>query len=117
MDLANTEDEVPPPESEEDTESEDEQDYQTRNGRISKTRTEEEQYPALYYTDDKPASETDKSDAIINLVKVKEEYQHYVKSMKWLDVDQGDITTMVFATKQMSIQDGMRKYKDEGNDC
>ena len=36
--------------------------------------------------------------------------------MKWLDVDQGDITAMVFATKQMSIQEGMRKYKDEGKD-
>ena len=48
VDLANTEDEVPPPESEDESESEDErQGYQTRSGRISKARTEEEQYPAL----------------------------------------------------------------------
>ena len=60
--------------------------------------------------------ETDKSDDSINLVKVKEEYQHYVEAIKWLDVDQGDITGMMFATKQMSIQEGMRKYKDEGKD-
>ncbi|OEU10337.1 hypothetical protein FRACYDRAFT_247347 [Fragilariopsis cylindrus CCMP1102] len=153
VDLADTEDEVPPPESED--ESEDEQGYQTRSGRISKRRTEEEQYPALYYTDGNPPSgrclrpyyydsednynsklangdyysdqyftqhvqqtikETDKSDDSINLVKVKEEYQHYVEAIKWLDVDQGDITGMMFATKQMSIQEGMRKYKDEGKD-
>ncbi|OEU08874.1 hypothetical protein FRACYDRAFT_249219 [Fragilariopsis cylindrus CCMP1102] len=156
VDLANTEDEVPPPESEDESESEDErQGYQTRSGRISKARTEEEQYPALYYTDGNADSgrclrpyyydsqdnynsklangdyysdqyftqhvqqtikETDKSDDSINLVKVKEEYQHYVEAIKWLDVDQGDITGMMFATKQMSIQEGMRKYKDEGKD-
>jgi hypothetical protein len=36
--------------------------------------------------------------------------------MKWLDVDQGDMTAIMFATKQMSIQEGMRKYKEEGKD-
>ena len=75
-------------------------------------------YSDQYFTKNvqQTIKETDKSDTTINLVKVKEEYQHYVESMKWLDVDQGDITAMVFATKQMSIQEGMRKYKDEGKD-
>ena len=31
-----------------------------------------------------------------------------------MDVDQDDIVAMMFAMKQMSIQEGMRKYKDEG---
>jgi hypothetical protein len=31
-----------------------------------------------------------------------------------MDVEQEDITAMMFAAKQTSIQEGMRKYKDEG---
>jgi hypothetical protein len=50
----------------------------------------------------------------INLITVKEEYQHYTDAIKWMDVNQEDITAMMFAAKQMSIQEGMKKYKDEG---
>jgi hypothetical protein len=52
----------------------------------------------------------------INLNTVKEEYQHYVETIKWMDVDQGDVTAMMFVTKQMSIQEGMKKYKEEGKE-
>jgi hypothetical protein len=38
---------------------------------------------------------------------VKEEQQHYLDAMKWMDVEQEDITAMMFAAKQMSIQEGM----------
>ena len=31
-----------------------------------------------------------------------------------MDVGQDDIVAMIFATKKMSIEEGMRKYKDEG---
>ena len=31
-----------------------------------------------------------------------------------MDVGQDDIVAIMFAKKQMSIQEGMRKYKDEG---
>ena len=44
----------------------------------------------------------------------KEEYNNYLHTLKWMDVGQDDIVAMMFATKQMSIQEGMRKYKDEG---
>ena len=50
----------------------------------------------------------------ISLVKVKEEYQHYLDAITWMDVEQEDITAMMFAAKQMSIQEGMKKYKEEG---
>jgi hypothetical protein len=153
VDLENNEDEITPPHTDSsDSESDDGRDtYETRSGRVSKRPlTEEEQYPALYYTDgrclrpyyyddesdyDQKLSngdyysnqyftenvqqtvyDNDTSSDKINLVKVKEEYQHYVETIKWMDVDQGDITAMMFATKQMSIQEGMKKYKDEGKD-
>ena len=32
-----------------------------------------------------------------------------------MNIGQDDIVAMMFATKQMSIQEGMRKYKDKGN--
>jgi hypothetical protein len=151
VDLENNEDEVNSPDSD-DSESEDDREgYETRSGRVSRRPlTEEEQYPALYYTDgrclrpyyydddddyDQKLSNgdyysnqyftenvqqtvynDDTSKDNINLVKVKEEYQHYVETMQWMDVDQGDITGMMFATKQMSIQEGMRKYKEEGKE-
>ena len=31
----------------------------------------------------------------------------------WLDVDQDEITGMMFAAKQMSIQQGVKKYGDD----
>ena len=33
----------------------------------------------------------------------KEEYQHYLHTLKWMDVGQDNIVAMMFATKQMSI--------------
>jgi hypothetical protein len=45
---------------------------------------------------------------------VKEEYQQFIEAVKWMDVEPDDITAMMFAAKQMSIQEGMKKYKDEG---
>ena len=44
----------------------------------------------------------------------KEEYQNCIYTVKWMDVGQDDIVAIMFVTKQMSIQEGMRKYKDEG---
>jgi hypothetical protein len=127
VDLEYNEDEVPPPETDSESGgSEDErQEYTTRSGRISRRPlTEEEQYPALYYTTgnttdgrclrpyyydddndyDQELSNGDyysnqfftenvqhtiydnnKSPDAINLVTVKEEYQHYVETIKWLD--------------------------------
>jgi hypothetical protein len=159
VDIENDADEVPPPDDVSDNSDDSEEEtegYETRSGRISRRPlTEEEQYPALYYTNGNTADgrclrpyyyddddnydqklsdgdyysnqyftdnvqqtvyDNDKSSDTINLVKVKEEYQHYVETIKWMDVDQGDITAMMFATKQMSIQEGMRKYKEEGKE-
>jgi hypothetical protein len=75
-------------------------------------------YSNQYFTESvqRTMYKSDESSDSINLLKVKEEHQHYVEAIKWLDVDQGDITAMMFATKQMSIQEGMRKYKDEGKE-
>jgi hypothetical protein len=57
---------------------------------------------------------TDESPNKINLIKVKDEHQHYLDAITWMDVEPHDITGMMFAAKQMSIQEGMKKYKDEG---
>jgi hypothetical protein len=75
-------------------------------------------YSNQYFTENVQSTmyKSDESQDNINLLKVKDEQQHYVEAMKWLDVDQGDIAAMMFATKQMSIQEGMRKYKDEGKE-
>lgn len=88
---------------------EDEYDQKLANG---------DYYSNQYFTENvqQTVHECDKSDDNINLIKVKNEYQHFVETMKWLDFEQGDLTAMMFATKQMSIQEGMRKYKDEGKE-
>jgi hypothetical protein len=57
---------------------------------------------------------TDESPNKIDLIKAKDEHQHYLDAIKWMDVKPDDITAMMFAAKQMSIQEGMKKYKDEG---
>ena len=44
----------------------------------------------------------------------KEEYQNCLYTVKWMDVGQDDIVAIMFVTKQMSIQEGMRRYNDEG---
>jgi hypothetical protein len=73
-------------------------------------------YSNQYFVEDVTETSygTDESQDKISLVKVKEEYQHYVDAIQWMDVEQEDITAMMFAAKQMSIQEGMKKYKDEG---
>jgi hypothetical protein len=73
-------------------------------------------YTNQYFTENvtETTCNTSESPAKINLIKVKEEQQHYLDAMKWMDVEQEDITAMMFAAKQMSIQEGMKKYKEEG---
>ena len=76
----------------------------TRSGRISKAFDPATEYPGTAnYTD---TSEIQKID--------KDEYQHYVEAMKWCDVEQGDIEGMMFAAKHMSIQKGIKDYKEAG---
>lgn len=50
------------------------------------------------------------------MIKAKEEHQNYLEVMKWLDVDQNKITDIMFATKQMSIQQGIRLYNKQGKE-
>jgi hypothetical protein len=73
-------------------------------------------YSKQYFTENVTETKcnTSESPDKINLIKVKEEQQHYLDAIKWMDVEQDDVTAMMFAAKQMSIQEGMRKYKDEG---
>jgi hypothetical protein len=73
-------------------------------------------YNNQYFVEDvtETSYSTSESPDKINLITVKEEYQHYLDAITWLDVEQEDITAMMFAAKQMSIQEGMKKYKDEG---
>ena len=73
-------------------------------------------YSDQYFVDNvtETTFNSDESPDKINLIKVKEEHQHYLDAITWMDVEQQDITGMMFAAKQMSIQEGMRKYKDEG---
>jgi hypothetical protein len=73
-------------------------------------------YNDQYFVDNvtETSFQNDESPDRISLIKVKEEYQHFIDAITWMDVEQNDITAMMFAAKQMSIQEGMRKYKDEG---
>ncbi|OEU17119.1 hypothetical protein FRACYDRAFT_237529 [Fragilariopsis cylindrus CCMP1102] len=73
-------------------------------------------YSKQYFTDNvtETTYNTDESPDKINLIKVKEEQQHYLDAIKWMDIETDDITAMMFAAKQMSIQQGMKKYKEEG---
>ena len=73
-------------------------------------------YSNQYFTENvtETTCNTSESPNKINLIKVKEEQQHFVEAIKWMDVEPDDITAMMFAAKQMSIQEGMKKYKDEG---
>ena len=50
----------------------------------------------------------------IKVIKKKQEYQHDLDALNWIDMGQQDIVGMMFAVKQMSIQEGMKRYKDEG---
>jgi hypothetical protein len=73
-------------------------------------------YSKQYFTENVTETNynTSESPEKINLIKVKEEQQHYLDAIKWMDVEPDNVTAMMFAAKQMSIQEGMRKYKDEG---
>ena len=73
-------------------------------------------YSNQYFTENvtETTCNTSESPNKINLIKVKEEHQHYLDAIKWMDVEPNDITAMMFAAKQMSIQQGIKKYKDEG---
>jgi hypothetical protein len=73
-------------------------------------------YSKQYFTENVTETKcnTSESPDKINLIKVKEEQQHYLDAIKGMDVKQDHVTAMMFAAKQMGIQEGMRKYKDEG---
>ena len=45
-----------------------------------------------------------------------EEYQNYLEGMKWCDVQQDDVHGMMFAAKQLSVQRGLKEYKEAGKD-
>ena len=119
----NAEDEVPIPsddtandENEEETLDEEEHNEEgsvdeddptittTRSGRIIKAFD-----PATEYPGTANYIEIDKIQKID-----KQEYQHYVEAMKWCDAKQSDIEGMMFAAKQMSIQKGIKDYKEAG---
>ena len=55
---------------------------------------------------------TDKTTENMKVIKKKEEYQNYLDALTWLDVGQHDNISMMFASKKMSIQEGMKSYKD-----
>ena len=57
---------------------------------------------------------TNETTDTIKVIKKKQEYQNYLDAVKWSDVGQRDIIATMFAAKQMSIQEGMKRYKDEG---
>ena len=57
---------------------------------------------------------TNETSSKIKVIKKKQEYQHYLDALNWMDVGQYEIVGMMFAAKQMSIQEGMKRYKDEG---
>ena len=45
-----------------------------------------------------------------------EEYSHYVEALQWLEFKQEEITRMIYAAKQMSVQEGVCKYGSEGKE-
>jgi hypothetical protein len=70
-------------------------------------------YSNQYFTENvtETTCNTSESPDKINLIKVKEEQQHYLNAIKWMDVKPDDVTAMMFAAKQMSIQDGMKNLR------
>ena len=53
------------------------------------------------------------SDDKIESFDTDEEYSHYVEALQWLELKQDEITGMMYAAKQMSVQEGVRKYGSE----
>ena len=49
----------------------------------------------------------------IKSIKNREEYQNFLDILHWMDINQNEISAMMFVTEQMSIQEGMLKYKDK----
>ena len=41
---------------------------------------------------------------------------HFVEALQWLEFEQDEITGMMYAAKQMSVREGVRKYGSEGKD-
>ena len=44
------------------------------------------------------------------------QYQLYVEAFEWFEFDLKDLSSMVFKAKQMSIQEWIRRYGDDGKE-
>ena len=44
----------------------------------------------------------------------KKSKKNYLEGMKWCDVQQGDVHKMIFSAKHLSVQLGLKEYKEAG---
>ena len=56
------------------------------------------------------------SDDKIESFDTDEQYSHYVEALQWLEFKQDEITGIMYAAKQISVQEGVCKYGSEGKE-
>ena len=125
---ANAEDEFQPNDMEEtdaagsDSDDDDvkSEEYTTRYGRTIKppsdwTKDFPEVYGSTNFAEDITVTEleTPELDVAISACDA-EEYALYVEALEWFEFDQDEISSMVFKAKQMNIQQGIKKFGDDG---
>lgn len=83
----------------------------TRIGRKAKTP---EPHQATHHADDVAVREIDSELGDEEILPFdQEEYQLHVDTLQWLELDEDVITGMMFAAKQTSIQQGVKKHGQE----
>ena len=97
-----------------DSDSEDEEPYRSRSGRVVKPFDYAKEYPTIYGESDTIIAEETSCYAEEILPLDIDEYQLYKEALQWFDFEFNEIDSMMFKAEHMSMQQGIHKYGEEG---
>ena len=97
-----------------DSDSEDEEPYRSRSGRVFKPFDYAKEYPTIYGESDTIIAEETSCYAEEILPLDIDEYQLYKEALQWFDFEFNKIDSMMFKAEHMSMQQGIHKYGEEG---